>query len=200
MNVLIIGNGGREHALAWKIRQSDKVKNVMTAPGNGSSGIIDLNINDADAVVRFCESENIHCVVIGPEEPLSNGLADDLIDLSPNLLVFGPTRDGAKLETSKSFSKHFMKEYGLPTADFVTVDNVKSLDGVFERVPWNKLVVKADGLAAGKGVIIPKDNEEAKAAARSMLEGQFGVAGRNIIIEDRLEGYEVSVSAHLDSF
>ncbi|KAF1748159.1 hypothetical protein GCK72_024626 [Caenorhabditis remanei] len=200
MNVLIVGSGGREHALAWKLQQSPQVKNVIVAPGNGASGKIDLNPNNVEEVSLFCGTNDIHCVLIGPEEPLSNGLADHLIKTHPNMIVFGPTKDGAQLETSKSFSKQFMKEYGLPTADFVTVsvENVKSLDSVFERIPWKNTVVKADGLAAGKGVIIPKDNEEAKLAARSILEGEFGSAGRTIILEERLEGYEVSSLAFVD--
>ncbi|ULT82846.1 hypothetical protein L3Y34_012231 [Caenorhabditis briggsae] len=200
MNVLVIGSGGREHALAWKLEQSSLIKKVIVAPGNGASGRIDLNPNNVKEVSDFCVGNHIHCVLIGPEEPLSNGLADHLIKTHPDLIVFGPTKDGAQLETSKSFSKQFMKEYGLPTADFVTVsaDNVKSLDSVFERVPWKKSVVKADGLAAGKGVIIPKDNEEAKNAARSILEGEFGSAGHTVIIEERLEGYEVSALAFVD--
>uniref|UniRef100_A0A1I7TIY0 Trifunctional purine biosynthetic protein adenosine-3 n=1 Tax=Caenorhabditis tropicalis TaxID=1561998 RepID=A0A1I7TIY0_9PELO len=214
MNVLIIGSGGREHALAWKIEQSDKVKSVLVAPGNGASGRIgkisflvsisksrsDLNPNNLEEVSEFCEKHYIGCVLIGPEEPLSNGLADYLIENNPKLMVFGPTKEGAQLETSKSFSKKFMKEYGLPTADFVTVsiDDVKSLDSVFERVPWKHSVVKADGLAAGKGVLIPKDNQEAIEATRSILQGEFGNAGRTVVIEERLEGYEVSALAFVD--
>ncbi|EGT43187.1 hypothetical protein CAEBREN_09378 [Caenorhabditis brenneri] len=198
MNILIIGSGGREHALAWKLEQSHKVKKVIVAPGNGATGKIDPN--NLEEVSDFCAKHNVDCVLIGPEEPLSNGLADYLIKTHPNLMVFGPTKDAAQLETSKSFSKQFMKEYGLPTADFVTVsiENVKSLDCVFERLPWKNSVVKADGLAAGKGVIIPKDRAEAINATKSILEGEFGNAGRTVVVEERLEGYEVSALAFVD--
>ncbi|CAJ0956497.1 unnamed protein product, partial [Mesorhabditis belari] len=194
--VLIIGSGGREHALAWKLLQSESVNKVRIVPGNGSPfGFVDLDIDDPEAILAFCALEGIEMVVIGPEIPLAKGLVDRL---QGRIAVFGPTQDAAMLEISKSFAKKFMREIDLPTALYGEFEDLEEASKFIESCNWDGIVVKADGLAAGKGVIVCSSKEEAKEAAKNMLQGEFGSSGSKIILEERLDGYEVSALCFAD--
>jgi len=196
MNILLVGNGGREHALAWKLAQSPQVEKVYVAPGNGGtameSGIENVAIaaSDIAALVDFARSNRIGLTVIGPEAPLVIGIVDAFNEAG--LPCFGPCRDAARLEGSKAYSKAFMDRHGIPTAAHATfTDCDEALNYLHEQgVP---IVVKADGLAAGKGVIVARDMATAENAVRDMLSGNvFGEAGHRVIIEDFLEGEEAS--------
>jgi phosphoribosylamine--glycine ligase len=194
MNALIIGNGGREHALAWKISQSPLVKKIYVAPGNAGTDIDSLlnniNITDIDLLIKFAKDKNIDLTIVGPEVPLSNGIVNKFRE--NDLYIFGPTSEAAQLESSKDFSKKFMKRYGIPTAEFSTFTNAK-LAHEYINQKGTPIVIKADGLAAGKGVIVAMTNEEAHNAIDSMLsDNQFGDAGARIVIEEFLEGEEAS--------
>lgn len=200
MNILVLGSGGREHALAWKIAQSDKVNHLYVAPGNaGTSSIaqnIAVDINDFGAVKTLVEDYKIDMVVVGPEAPLVLGIRDyfkgeGMLD---KLAFIGPDQLGAKLEGSKDFSKAFMQKYAVPTAKALTVtkDNLEEGLSFLNTLP-SPYVLKADGLAAGKGVIISPDLAEAKAALKTMLDGQFGEASQKVLIEEYLDGIELSV-------
>ena len=194
MNVLIIGNGGREHALAWKISQSFLVKKIYVAPGNAGTELDSLleniNITDIDHLIKFAKDKNIVLTIVGPEVPLSNGIVNKFRE--NDLFIFGPTSEAAQLESSKEFSKEFMERHGIPTAKFATFTNVK-LAHEYINQKGSPIVIKADGLAAGKGVIVAMSNDEAHNAIDSMLsDNQFGDAGARIVIEEFLEGEEVS--------
>ena len=197
-NVLIIGSGGREHALGWKISSSPQVKKVYFAPGNGGTyENVNIAQNDIDKLVAFAEhQDNDMLTVVGPEDPLSLGIVD--IFIKENLRIFGPTKKAALLETSKVFAKEFMHEAGIPTPKFkVFSDSEKAKDYVVSQN--NNLVVKADGLAAGKGVIVCDGQQEALAAIDSiMVKKQFGSAGDKVVIEERIIGEEVSFIAICD--
>ena len=195
MNVLVIGSGGREHTLVWKIAQSPLVEKVFCAPGNAGiaeiAETVPLSAGNKDALIEFCIENSIDLVVIGPEQPLVEGLVDELERNGIN--AFGPKKDAAIIEGSKVFAKEFMKKFNIPTADFKVFTNS---DSAIEFIKGTKkqFVIKADGLAAGKGVIIPKNKEEALHAVQEIMESKkFGEAGNQIIIEDKLEGEEVSV-------
>jgi len=194
MNALIIGNGGREHAIAWKISQSPLVKKIYVAPGNAGTELDSLleniNITDTDLLIKFAKDKNIDLTIVGPEVPLSNGIVNKFRE--NNLYIFGPTSEAAQLESSKDFSKKFMKRHGIPTAEFTTFTNVK-LAHEYINQKGSPIVIKADGLAAGKGVIVAMTNEEAHNAIDSMLsDNQFGDAGARIVIEEFLKGEEAS--------
>ena len=196
MKVLIIGNGGREHALAWKIEQSPLVKKVFIAPGNGGTALdkklenIDIASNDIDQLVLFAKKEAIDLTIIGPEVPLSNGIVDIFIE--NNLKVFGPKKLAAQLESSKDFSKLFMKRHMIPTAKYKTFTSIEDAHKYIKQ-EGAPIVIKADGLAAGKGVVVAMTIDDAIAAADSMLEDNlFGDAGARVIIEEFLTGEEVS--------
>jgi len=193
VNVLIIGSGGREHALAWKIAQSDLLDTLYTAPGNGGmddiSVAVDVNAADHDAVVSFCRDKNIELVVIGPEAPLVDGLADRLI--KENIKAFGPSADAARLEGSKGFTKDLCAKYDIPTAAYGRFTSAAPAKE-FITEKGAPIVVKADGLAAGKGVIIAETIEQANAAVDDIFGGQFGDAGAEIVIEEFLVGEEAS--------
>ncbi|MFY0628245.1 MAG: phosphoribosylamine--glycine ligase [Reichenbachiella sp.] len=200
MNILIIGSGGREHAFAWKIKQSPKCNNLFVAPGNaGTSAIatnLDLGVSDFDGITTAISSHNIDLVVVGPEVPLVEGLRDHLEsqDDLKNLLIVGPSKNGAQLEGSKEFSKEFMFRHGIPTAEAKTITKENVKEGVsFLRSLEAPYVLKADGLAAGKGVIITSDLEEAEDSLEEMLDGQFGDASSKVLIEEHLNGIELSV-------
>jgi len=194
--VLIVGSGGREHAFAWKISQSEKVERIFVAPGNaGTEGEantknVDISPNDIDSLIKFSKSKNINLVVVGPENPLVNGITDQFNAAGIN--CFGPSAEAAKLEGSKGYSKMFMQKYDIPTANFSTFDDI------FEAQDYAKdkaypLVIKADGLAAGKGVVIVENYESAsKIITEFMNEKKFGEAGNKIVIEEFLTGQEVS--------
>ncbi|MEO0500843.1 MAG: phosphoribosylamine--glycine ligase [Pseudomonadota bacterium] len=200
MNILLIGGGGREHALAWKLAQSPGLDMLYAAPGNpGIAGegaaCIDLDVGDHDAVVAFCRETKIGLVVIGPEQPLVDGLSDALT--AADIPAFGPSATAARLEGSKGFTKDLCAKYDIPTAAygrFRDADGAKAfLDG---RDP--PFVIKADGLAAGKGVVIASSRQEADEAIDEMLGGRFGAAGAALVIEEFLPGEEASFFALTD--
>lgn len=199
MNILILGSGGREHALAWKIKQSAHCKKLFIAPGNAGTALlaenINISVNDFEALLSFCQENHIHMVVVGPEDPLVNGVYDFLKENAPQILVIGPSAKGAQLEGSKSFSKKFMQRHHIPTAIYAefTLDN---LDEGKKYIQNHSLpiVLKADGLAAGKGVVIASTHQEALAAFEEMLVNkQFGEASSKVVVEQFLTGIEVSV-------
>ena len=199
MQVLVIGSGGREHALAWKSAQDESVSKVFVCPGNAGTALenklsnISININDFNAIENFCIEENIDLVIIGPEQPLVNGLADYL--QSKQIKTFGPSQAAARLEGSKTFSKNFFIKYGIPTAAYAAFDNYDAAREYLDTINY-PTVVKADGLAAGKGVIICSSKEEAIGALESIFKDQaFGEAGSSIVIEDFLYGEEASFIA-----
>ncbi|MBM7854259.1 phosphoribosylamine--glycine ligase [Desulfohalotomaculum tongense] len=200
MKVLVVGGGGREHALVWKIAQSPKVDKIYCAPGNAGiaqlAACVDIKAGDVDALLKFAVKENIHLTVVGPEAPLIEGIVDKFN--RAGLRIFGPGRDAAQLEGSKALAKHFMAEYGIPTARYAAFHDAKeAMDHVREKnCP---LVVKASGLAAGKGVIVCEYVADAlDAVRRVMVDKEFGAAGTQVVIEERLEGEEVSVLAFTD--
>ena len=201
MNVLILGSGGREHAMAWKIKQSPDCDNIFIAPGNGGTGGVGENLDipatDFEGIKRCILERGIELVVFGPEVPLVEGMADKLRtdpELS-NLLVVGPGAEGAKLEGSKDFAKEFMYEYGIPTAKAKVFTKATLEEGIkFLEETEGPYVLKADGLAAGKGVVITSDLAEAKSTLEQMLvEEKFGEASSKVLIEQFLTGIELSV-------
>ena len=198
MNVLVLGSGGREHALAWAIAKSPRLDSLFVAPGNGGTATIAKNVpldmNDADAVIGFARSENIDLVVVGPEAPLVAGVADAI--RAAGIAVFGPGAQGARLEGSKSFSKEFMLAHGLPTARYKKCTSQDEAMDYLHEV-GAPIVVKADGLAAGKGVVVAEDMEDAEEAVRDCFAGDFGEAGSVVVIEEMLEGPECSMLAFL---
>ena len=198
MNVLVLGSGGREHALAWAIAKSPRLDSLFVAPGNGGTATIAKNVpldmNDTDAVIGFARSENIDLVVVGPEAPLVAGVADAI--RTAGIAVFGPGAQGARLEGSKSFSKEFMLAHGLPTARYKKCTSQDEAMDYLHEV-GAPIVVKADGLAAGKGVVVAEDMEEAEEAVRDCFAGDFGEAGSVVVIEEMLEGPECSMLAFL---
>ncbi len=202
MNILIVGNGGREHALAWKLAQSPRVKRICIAPGNaGTPGHnVDIAPEDIPALLAFARENQIDLTVVGPEAPLAAGIADDFH--AAGLRVFGPRRAAAQLEASKLFSKSIMRASGVPTADFAVFDAFDQALRFARSLPFASApacVVKADGLAAGKGVFVCDDADTAEAALRRiMLAREFGAAGAHVIIEERLSGREVSLLAFCD--
>ncbi|AQQ08348.1 Phosphoribosylamine--glycine ligase [Sedimentisphaera cyanobacteriorum] len=200
MNVLIIGSGGREHAIAWKLSQSKKLTKLYSAPGNpgmaklGPTAAID--ISDHDAVVKFAVDKNIGLVVVGPEDPLAAGLVDSLE--AAGIKAFGPSKDAARLEADKDFSKKMMRANSIPTAEFHTFENFEDAkDYIATRDAG--LVVKASGLAKGKGVYVCDEPSEAINAAEEIMENKiFGDAGSKIVVEEKLSGPEVSILALVD--
>ena len=199
MQVLVIGSGGREHALAWKSAQDNSVTKVFVCPGNAGTALepklsnISIDANDFQAIEGFCIKENIGLVIIGPEQPLVNGLADYL--QSKGIKTFGPSQAAAQLEGSKTFSKDFFIKYGIPTAAYASFDNYNAAKDYINDIDY-PTVVKADGLAAGKGVIICNNKEDAVEALESIFKDQaFGEAGSRVVIEDFLEGEEASFIA-----
>ncbi len=196
MKILVIGGGGREHALAWKAAQGKDVETVYVAPGNAGTALedklqnVDINVDDIDGLVEFAKKENIALTIVGPEAPLVNALVDQFID--EDLACFGPRSASAVLEGSKSFSKDFLRKHKIPTAEYEIFTQPKpAIDYVTSKsMP---IVIKADGLAAGKGVVIAQTENEAIETIYAMLEGnQFGEAGHRIVIEEFLEGEEAS--------
>ncbi|MFC1729888.1 phosphoribosylamine--glycine ligase [candidate division KSB1 bacterium] len=195
MKVLVVGSGGREHTLIWKIRQSPRVKQIVCAPGNGGiaelAECIPVAADDLDALVNTALERNIDLTVVGPEIPLAHGIVD--LFKSRGLRIFGPTQQAAAIEGSKVFAKTIMKKYDIPTADFQTFDDP---DAAIEYIETQSvpIVVKASGLAAGKGAIVCKTAEEARNAVREiMIDKTFGAAGDSIVIEECLVGEELSV-------
>ena len=195
MKLLLIGSGGREHAMAWKLAQSKKVEKIFVAPGNGGTAIEDkcenINITEIDELIKFAKEECIDLTIVGPEDPLTKGIVNEF--KKEGLKIFGPAENGARLEGSKSFSKDFMKKYGVKTAEYATFTNVSEALKYLETCSY-PTVVKADGLAAGKGVIICQNKDEAVAAVNEcMVDEKFGDAGNTIVIEEFLEGVDASI-------
>ena len=200
MNILLLGSGGREHALAWKIAQSTKVSKLFIAPGNAGTAIVgqnvDINANDFDTLKRFALDNDVQMVVVGPEDPLVNGIYDDFKSdaRTAHIPVIGPSRKGATLEGSKDFAKAFMARHAIPTARYktITAQNIDEGLAFLEelKAPY---VLKADGLCAGKGVLILPTLQEAKAELRHMLDGMFGNASASVVVEEFLSGIECSV-------
>lgn len=200
LRVMIVGSGGREHALAWAVKQSPRVESLWIAPGNAGTATLGENVNiAADNVIqltRFAVENRIDLAVIGPEVPLALGLVDQL--RAAGVRAFGPSAAAAQLEASKAFSKNFMQAHGIPTARFGVFSDYEAAVAYVDSLDY-AVVVKADGLAAGKGVIVCDDREQAHAALRHMLKDEaFGRAGGVVVVEERLTGKEVSVLAFCD--
>lgn len=200
MKVLIVGGGGREHAIAWKCSQSKRVSKLYAAPGNAGiaelAECVDISVMDAPALVKFAKENEIDLTIIGPDDPLVAGVADAFMEAG--LRVFGPAKNAAIIEGSKAFSKDLMKKYNIPSAAYETFDNPEAALAYLETAKM-PIVLKADGLALGKGVLICKDLEEAKAGVKTlMLDKQFGSAGDKIVIEEFMTGREVSVLCYCD--
>lgn len=199
MKILVVGNGGREHALAWKIKQSPLVSKLYVARGN--AGIwqiaekVDISPTDVERLVEFALKEKIDLTVVGPEQPLSEGIVDAFEEAG--LKIFGHRKNAAILEASKVFAKNFMKKYGVPTAFYETFDNEDDAIDFIKKM-GTPIVIKADGLAAGKGVVIAKTEEEAIQTVKDMFGGLFGEASKRIVIEEFLEGEEASYIAMVD--
>ncbi|RMD69319.1 MAG: phosphoribosylamine--glycine ligase, partial [Gammaproteobacteria bacterium] len=196
MKILVIGSGGREHAMAWKAAQSQRVKAVFVAPGNAGTAReakcrnVPLKADDIEGLVAFAREEGIDLTLVGPEAPLVKGIVDRFA--SQGLPCLGPSKEASRLEGSKAFAKDFMARHGIPTAAYATFTEVAPAIAYIEGhpPPW---VIKADGLAAGKGVIIAHSEAQAITAVRDMLEGKaFGEAGRRVVIEEHLKGEEAS--------
>ena len=196
VNVLVIGSGGREHALSWKLSQSSKVDKVFTAPGNGGTeNNIPIDINDLSALAEFAQKNNCFTVV-GPEAPLAAGIVDKFNQMG--LKIFGPSQKAAQLEYSKIWAKNFMKRNGIQTARFEIFEDPKKAEEYVKSLDYN-VVVKADGLASGKGVIVCNNTAEAIAAINTILvKKTFGDAGNRIIVEERIDGIEASYIALCD--
>jgi phosphoribosylamine--glycine ligase len=200
MNVLLIGSGGREHAIAWKVAQSKLLSGLYIAPGNPGTARLGENlavkVNDFPGILQICGERKIDLVIVGPEAPLAEGLADMLT--SEGIRVFGPSRAAAMIESSKVFSKDFMQRHGIPTARYATFTRLPEASAYLEKVDY-PVVIKASGLAAGKGVVLPENTEEAKANLSAMLSGNmFGEAGSEVVIEERLSGPEVTLLGFSD--
>ena len=200
MKILLLGSGGREHALAWKIAQSEKCEKLYIAPGNAGTSNCGINIpmkaDDFEVIKQFVVAEEIDMVVVGPEDPLVKGIYDDLKadERTKNVPVIGPSKAGAVLEGSKDFAKAFMQRHNIPTARYQTFDGEHLLDGLdFLETLEAPYVLKADGLCAGKGVLILPTLEEAKKELKKMLGGMFGNASSRVVIEEFMSGIECSV-------
>ena len=196
MKVLIVGSGGREHALSWKISQSPKVTDIFVAPGNGGTELekkitnIDIDSSDIEGLINFAKSEQIDLTIVGPEDPLVNGITNRFEE--NNLMCFGPTREAAQLEGSKEFMKIFLDKYSIPSAQYESFTNEKEALDYIEKKGC-PIVIKADGLAAGKGVTIAYTEDEAKEAIHQSMNSQiFGDAGKKVVIEEFLYGEEAS--------
>lgn len=200
MKILLLGSGGREHALAWKIAQSSKVEQLFIAPGNAGTAAVGTNVNiaatDFDALADFVVQQHVDMVVVGPEDPLVKGIYDDFLSrpATAHIPVIGPSKAGAVLEGSKDFAKAFMQRHHIPTAAYQTFDGTQVEEGCqFLATLSAPYVLKADGLCAGKGVLILPTLEEAQKALKEMLGGQFGNASSRVVIEEFLSGIECSV-------
>ena len=200
MRILLLGSGGREHALAWKIAQSKKVEKLFIAPGNAGTGNcgenVAIGVNDFDSLKEFALENNVNMVVVGPEDPLVNGIYDAFKtdERTNSIPVIGPSKQGAVLEGSKDFAKAFMARHGIPTARYQTFNGTDIEEGLkFLETLKAPYVLKADGLCAGKGVLIVPTLEEAKKEFKEMLGGMFGNASANVVIEEFLSGIECSV-------
>lgn len=200
MKLLVIGSGGREHTLAWRLSQDERVETVFVAPGNAGTALCDklqnLAESDFEKLADFVRANDVTFTLVGPEAPLAGGIVDYF--RSQNLPIFGPTKAAAQLESSKDFAKAFMKRHGVPTADYETFSDAQEAHAYVDR-KGAPIVIKADGLAAGKGVIVAMNLQDAHDAIDMMLEGnKFGSAGARVVIEDFLEGEEASFIVMVD--
>jgi len=202
MKALVIGSGGREHALAWKAVESNLVEKVFVAPGNAGTALepgvenVDIGVSDIDALADFAEKEKIELTIVGPEAPLTDGLVDRFAE--KGLRCFGPTKGAAQLEGSKAFTKDFLARHRIPTAAYETFTELEPAKAYIQK-QGAPIVVKADGLAAGKGVILAQTEEEAIQAVQGMLSGEdFGDAGKKVVVEELLEGEEASFIVMVD--
>ena len=203
MKILVLGSGGREHAISWALSKSPKCEKLFVAPGNGGTAVLDkaenvadLSATDGEAVCAFAQENGIDLVVIGPEAPLVAGVADVL--RAADIPVFGPDAQGAQLEGSKTFCKEFMMRNNLPTAAYLSTDDAQAAHAYIDEV-GAPIVVKADGLAAGKGVVVATKADEAHAAVDSCFDGAFGAAGSTVVIEECLTGPECSMLAFVSA-
>ena len=200
-NIVIIGNGGRENSLAWAIQKNNLINNIYLIPGNGGSGKIkkcqnlNLDYENKNVLIQTLNSLEIDLIIIGPEIPLAKGLGDFL--RSKNFKVFGPNSDGAKLESSKSWAKSFMREANIPTAKFWKISSKEESEKIISNATF-PLVVKADGLASGKGVFIPETKQDALKITKEILNGKFGESGKIVLLEEKIEGPEISIFALCD--
>ncbi len=200
MKLLVIGSGGREHALAWKLAQSPRIQNVYVAPGNGGTaredGLQNVNLTAIPSLIEFAKREDIAFTVVGPEAPLAAGVVDAF--RAAGLKIFGPVQAAAQLESSKDFAKQFMVRHKIPTAKYQTFTDAAAAHAYIET-EGAPIVIKADGLAAGKGVVVATSTDEAHAAIDMMLEGNaFGVAGARVVVEECLQGEEASFIVMVD--
>ena len=200
MKVLIIGGGGREHTIAWKLNQSPRIKRLYCAPGNGGiaslAECVPISATDLDGIVNFAKENKIDLTVVAPDDPLAMGLVDKLEE--NGLRAFGPRQSAAEIESSKLFAKKLMKKYGIPTAQYQSFEEFDSAVKYLNQVDY-PVVIKADGLALGKGVIIASNRDEAEKAVKDMLlDNRFGEAGKRILIEEFLIYPEVSILAFTD--
>lgn len=201
MNVLVVGSGGREHAIVWKVNQSPNLKKLFVLPGNPGTAelaenVVGVTVDDHAAIAAFCKSKSIDLVIVGPEAPLAAGLVDSLSTVG--IHCFGPKRAAAEIESSKAFAKDFMARHNIPTARYAIFSDFDETVRHLESIDY-PVVIKASGLAAGKGVILPETVEEARSALRTiLLDKAFGNAGNEVVIEERLSGPEVSLMAFTD--
>jgi phosphoribosylamine--glycine ligase len=201
MNVLVIGSGGREHAIVWKVSQSPKLTKLYVLPGNPGTvelaeNVSGISVDDHAAVASFCKVKQIDLVIVGPEAPLAAGLVDSLS--AERIRCFGPSQAAAEIEASKVFAKDFMARHHIPTARYATFTRIDEALRYLDKVDY-PIVIKASGLAAGKGVILPETDEEAKSTLEEILvKKTFGEAGTEVVIEERMTGQEVSVMAFTD--
>ncbi len=201
MNVLIVGSGGREHALAWKLSQSPKVSKVYTAPGNSGTAQVgenvDIDVGNLRNLVRWAKEHEIGLVIPGAEAYYVAGIVDEFKE--SGIPIFGPSKSAAELEGSKAFAKGLMRRHGIPTADYAEFEQYDAAVRYLDSRPAGPVVVKADGLCAGKGVVVCQNLDEAKAAVKRMMaEGEFGEAGQRVVIEELLRGQEVTILALTD--
>lgn len=203
---LVIGSGGREHVIIWKLSQSDKVKVIYALPGSPgiakvpkTQNVSDVNVKDFNEIIKFCKNEKIDMVVVGPEDPLANGIGDVL--KKADILCFGPNQNGAEIEASKDWAKSFMIRHNIPTAKYESFRDAEKAKNFIRTARFEALVVKASGLAAGKGVIVANNISEACAAVDEILsDKKFGSSGDIVVIEEKLTGEEVSVSLIILSY
>ncbi|MDO8305985.1 phosphoribosylamine--glycine ligase, partial [Herminiimonas sp.] len=200
MKILVVGSGGREHALAWKLAQSERIQTVYVAPGNGGTALDNrlenIAITDPQELAEFVERENVELTVVGPETPLAAGIVN--LFRSRGLKIFGPTREAAQLESSKDFAKSFMQRHAIPTAEYQTFSEVKAAHDYIAS-KGAPIVIKADGLAAGKGVVVAMTLDEAHQAVDMMLsDNKLGDAGARVVIEEFLAGEEASFIVMVD--
>lgn len=198
MNILVVGSGGREYSIGIKLKKEKLVNKIYFAPGNGATMNLgeNIEINDYEKLAKFAINNNIDLTIVGPEGPLEKGIVD--LFKSHNLVIFGPSQKAARLETSKAYMKDFLKKYGIKTAKYLNSSDYNEISNFIDKMD-GKIVVKADGLCAGKGVIIANTKDEAKNAAKKMLDGSsFGDAGEKVVIEEFLDGFELSFFAICD--